>query len=47
MALGATLVAEKVSSKREIAAKEFFVDAYETSLADDEMLTEIRIPTRA
>src|SRR6185503_8213604 len=45
MALGATLVAEKVSSKREIAAKEFFVDAYETSLADDEMLTEIRIPT--
>ena len=45
MALGATMVAEKVSSKREIAAKEFFVDAYETSLADDEMLTEIRIPT--
>ena len=33
MALGATMVAEKSSSKREITAEEFFVDAYETSLA--------------
>ena len=45
MALGATMVAEKSSSKREIAAAEFFVDAYETSLAEDEMLTAIRVPT--
>lgn len=44
MALGARLIAEKSSGKREIAAEEFFVDAYETSLQDDELLTEIRIP---
>jgi carbon-monoxide dehydrogenase medium subunit len=45
IALGARMVAEKSSSKREIAAEDFFVDAYETSLAADEVLTEIRIPT--
>jgi carbon-monoxide dehydrogenase medium subunit len=45
IALGATLVAEKSASRREIAAADFFVDAYETSLAPDEVLTEIRIPT--
>ena len=44
MALGASLVAEKSSGKREIAAEEFFVDAYETSLQADELLTEIRMP---
>ena len=45
MALGAKLVAEKISGKREIAAEDFFVDAYETSLAADELLTGIRVPT--
>src|SRR5438128_3843439 len=45
MALGAKMVAEKSSAKREIAAEEFFVDAFETSLEADEVLTEIRIPT--
>ena len=45
MALGAKLVAEKTSGKREIAAEDFFVDAYETSLAADELLTGIRLPT--
>ena len=45
MALGAKMVAEKSSGKREIAAEDFFVDAYETSLEADEVLTEIRIPT--
>lgn len=44
MALGAKLVAEKSAGKREIAAEEFFIDAYETSLQGDEVLTEIRIP---
>jgi carbon-monoxide dehydrogenase medium subunit len=44
IALGATMVAEKASSKRDIAAADFFVDAYETSLVEDEVLTEIRIP---
>jgi carbon-monoxide dehydrogenase medium subunit len=45
MALGARMVADKGASKREILAENFFVDAYETSLAADELLTEIRVPT--
>ena len=44
MALGAKFIAENSSGKREIAAEDFFVDAYETSLQADELLTEIRIP---
>ena len=44
IALGASLVAEKTSGRREISAEEFFVDAYETSLQDDELLTEILLP---
>lgn len=44
MALDAKMVAEKSSGKREIAAEDFFVDAYETSLEAAEVLTEIRIP---
>src|SRR5258708_35440776 len=35
---------EKWSSKREIAAEDFFVDAYETALQADEVLTKIHIP---
>jgi len=45
MALGATMVADKGASKREILAENFFVDAFEISLAADELLTEIRVPT--
>jgi len=45
IALGAKMIAEKSSGKREIAAEDFFVDAYETSLQADELLTEIRLPT--
>ena len=44
IALEARMLAEKSSSKREIAAEEFFVDAYETSLQADELLTEIHVP---
>jgi carbon-monoxide dehydrogenase medium subunit len=44
MALGAKMVAEKSTSRREITAEEFFVDAYETCLGADEVLTEIRVP---
>ena len=47
MALGASLVAEKTSSRREITAEAFFVDAYETSLEPDEVLTQIRVPLPA
>jgi aerobic carbon-monoxide dehydrogenase medium subunit len=45
IALGAKLVADKGASKREILAEDFFVDAFETSLAADELLTEIRLPS--
>ena len=47
IALGAKMTAEKSSSKREIAAEDFFVDAYETALQADEVLTKIRIPVPA
>jgi carbon-monoxide dehydrogenase medium subunit len=47
IALGATLTAEKSSGKRDIAAEDFFIDAFETSLQADEVLTEIRIPAPA
>ncbi len=44
IALGAKLVAEKSGAKREILAESFFVDAYETCLEPDEVLTQIQIP---
>ena len=47
MAVGATLIAEKSASKREIAAADFFVDAYETCLEEDEVLTGIQVPVPA
>jgi aerobic carbon-monoxide dehydrogenase medium subunit len=47
IALGARLVAEKIDGKREIPAESFFVDAYETALEADELLTEIIIPLAA
>ena len=47
IAVGAKMTGEKSSSKREITAEDFFVDAYETCLAADEVLTEIQIPLPA
>ena len=47
IALGAKMIAEKSSSKREITAEDFFVDAYETALQADEVLTKISIPVPA
>jgi carbon-monoxide dehydrogenase medium subunit len=44
IALGAGFTAEKIDSKRQIPAESFFVDAYETCLEPDEVLTEILIP---
>jgi carbon-monoxide dehydrogenase medium subunit len=44
LALGANMIAERTASKREISAEAFFVDAYETCLEADEVLTEIRVP---
>ena len=47
LALGARMMVENSSSKREVPAGDFFVDAYETCLAADEILTEIRVPVLA
>ena len=44
LATGATLVAQGPSGAREIAVDDFFEGFLETALADDEMLTEIRVP---
>lgn len=44
LAYDATVVATGPDGKREIAAREFFVDAFTTALAPQEILTEIRIP---
>ncbi len=47
LALAAKMVAERATSKREIPAEKFFVDAYETCLEADEVLTEIQVPVPA
>ncbi len=44
LALGARMAAERAGVTREMTAEEFFVDAYETCLEADEVLTEIRVP---
>ena len=47
LALGGTLVARGPSGERTIAAADFFRGFRETALADDEVLTEIRVPKTA
>jgi aerobic carbon-monoxide dehydrogenase medium subunit len=47
MVLGAKLVVEKAASKREVPIEKFFVDAYESCLEDDEVLTGIQVPLPA
>ena len=44
LALGGTLVAQGPNGSREISAGDFFTGYFESALADDEMLTEIRVP---
>lgn len=44
LALRATMVAQGPNGQREIAVDDFFTGFLETALADDEMLTEIRVP---
>ncbi|MGY9072470.1 MAG: FAD binding domain-containing protein [Acidimicrobiales bacterium] len=44
LALGGTLVAQGPNGSREISATEFFTGYFESELAEDEMLTEIRVP---
>jgi carbon-monoxide dehydrogenase medium subunit len=47
MALDAKMIIEKGASKRAVAAQDFLVDAYETCLEADEVLTAIEIPNPA
>jgi carbon-monoxide dehydrogenase medium subunit len=45
LALDGEVVARSSRGERVIAADDFFVDAYETSLEPDELAVEIRVPT--
>jgi carbon-monoxide dehydrogenase medium subunit len=45
LAYGAELVALGPNGTRTIAADDFFVDLFENALADNEILTEIRVPS--
>ncbi len=45
LALGGTIVAQGPNGTRVIAANEFFTGYFESVLAADEMITEVRIPT--
>lgn len=47
LALDATLVARGPDGTREIAARDFFLDLFETALRPGELLTEIRVPKPA
>ena len=44
LAYGANIVAQGPDGSRTIAADDFFVDLFENAMADNEILTEIRIP---
>lgn len=44
LALGATLVAQGPGGRRSIAADDFFASYFETTLAPDEVLVEVRVP---
>ena len=45
LAAEGSVVARGPNGEREIAATEFFQDFFETALADDEMITEVRLPS--
>jgi aerobic carbon-monoxide dehydrogenase medium subunit len=44
LALEGTVVAQGPAGEREIAASDFFVDFLTTALAEDEVVTEVRVP---
>ncbi len=44
LALGGTIVAQGPGGRREIAATEFFTGYFESVLAPDEMIVEVRVP---
>ncbi len=47
LALDAAVVAQKAGGSREIPMTEFFVDAYDAAVEEDEVLTEIVVPLPA
>jgi carbon-monoxide dehydrogenase medium subunit len=47
IASNATLVVKGPNGERQISAADFFTGFYETALAEDEILTEIRVPVPA
>ena len=44
--MDATLVLQSLRGRREVGAEDFFLGTYETARQQDEMLVEIRIPSR-
>ena len=44
LALGGTIVAQGPNGRREIAATDFFKSYFESALAPDEMIVEVRVP---
>ena len=44
LALGGTIVAQGPNGRREIAATDFFTGYFESELAPDEMIVEIKVP---
>ena len=46
VALGGTLTLSGPSGSRQVPADEFFLGYFETALADDELLTSVRVPRR-
>ena len=47
LALGGVMVAQSVRGVRTVAADDFFVDAFTTALAEDEILAAVRFPRTA
>ena len=45
LALNATIVVQSSRGERTIAVADYFTDLWETELGEDELLTEVRIPT--
>jgi len=44
LALGGSVTARSASAARSVAAADFFTGPFQTCLADDEILTEVRVP---
>lgn len=47
LALGASFTLQGPNGTRQVAADDFFLGTYLTAMAEDEILTEVRVPTQA